>query len=780
MAKSDLVRRIDQKRDYGVGAASTVYHLNNSNAFFAELSAITADMGTLNAGSIVIGTANKLWLNDAADGGLAVGGIVKEDAPFRVSETGQLVATDVRITAGNGVEINEDGLRIGGAEASALWGGEIKTAGGVGTGVHGLRWYDIYGVPRVSILTLKPGTNAPYFRLGGPTDPEWLQWDATGLALSGTITALAGNIGGWTIATGLLHAGENTSYVGMQPGVYPFFAGASNPALANFRVNSQGVLYAADAVIAGDITAISGRIEGLLRIGTDAAVNIRLDGYNALLESSNFVAGVSGWRIDASGSAEFENITARGAIRTAVFEKSLVTAFAGSQIVAKSAAVLYEAFVAQSGTVLKVRPQAGAAPFALNDLIHLKDAVGVIWLRCDDNGTLTGTDHYVYAVTKMNGTAVTTYQVGHAAVDYGQSGQGYWIVSADGMLGASAAWALRSHAGEPWSVETTHVYAGTDGKLYAGGGDVVLDNTGISILAGTDATNELKFVSDTGSPLGTLYAGPDSENPSLVLASAHYLYLSAMQTQITSQDGIDFLGPLYINRYTPIYDVTVASSGEPQMLFVDASENKLYLGGSTNGTVVDKGGAITYVGSAKRKLSMRPTLVAPKIVKVGADYYVIPTQIDRGASSGYSLPIYAANDEELFFNEHIAGRWDGASDIVVSVIGYLSAAEDVNDDFALQLSWSNKATSSGVFPDTTTDVEVRTNIDTDRNAAMSIYKIEFTIDWDTNTPDIVASDLFCGRLRRVAVGGGYTEMSGEFVVQAIVITYVVDKVYKAP
>ncbi len=107
----------------------------------------------------------------------------------------------------------------------------------------------------------------------------------------------------------------------------------------------------------------------------------------------------------------------------------------------------------------------------------------------------------------------------------------------------------------------------------------------------------------------------------------------------------------------------------------------------------------------------------------------------------------------------------------------IKLTQDANDDFKLQLSWANKSTSSGIFPATTTDVEVDTNIVDSRKAKYSIYKVEFTVDWDVNDPDIVASDIFCGRLRRVATAG--TEMTGEFVVLAIVMTYQVDKVFKA-
>lgn len=185
----------------------------------------------------------------------------------------------------------------------------------------------------------------------------------------------------------------------------------------------------------------------------------------------------------------------------------------------------------------------------------------------------------------------------------------------------------------------------------------------------------------------------------------------------------------------------------------------------------------TAYGMFSGRLSMRPTILPSKVVKVGADYLVVPTMIDYGATTGYSLPLYSAgNDEELYFSEYIAGRWDGASNITVSVIGYLGAAEDANDDFKLQLSWANKSTGSGIFPATTTDVEVDTNIVDARKAKYSIYKVEFTIDWDVVTPDVLSSDVFCARLRRIATGG--TEMTGEFVVIAIVLTYTVDKIFK--
>ena len=186
-------------------------------------------------------------------------------------------------------------------------------------------------------------------------------------------------------------------------------------------------------------------------------------------------------------------------------------------------------------------------------------------------------------------------------------------------------------------------------------------------------------------------------------------------------------------------------------------------------------GDCSVEGSLKMdgKLSMRPFIEIGKIAQNSK-----PTIVQRGATAGYSLPIYNSDQEELYISEYIAGRWDGASNITLSIIGYLSSAEDVNDDFSLQVSWMNKSTSSGVVQDTTTDVVVETNIDTGRAAQYSIYKVDFAIDWDFNDPDILASDYFAARIRRIAVGGGKVEMSGEFVITMIIITYNVDKVFK--
>lgn len=197
------------------------------------------------------------------------------------------------------------------------------------------------------------------------------------------------------------------------------------------------------------------------------------------------------------------------------------------------------------------------------------------------------------------------------------------------------------------------------------------------------------------------------------------------------------------------------------------------VGTASNGISIDASSGITFTGSAKRHLSMRPYIEAGRI---GAN--VKPTIVDLGAITGYSLPLHTT-DEEIFFNEYIAGRWDGASNITVAVIGYLDTAETANDDFNLTLEWVNKATSSGALTNSVNTVYKVTNLDSGRNAQYSIFKVELPIDWDLPITDVTASDFFSGKLYRSAVGAGNTEIDGEFVVTAIVISYQVDKVFKA-
>lgn len=314
----------------------------------------------------------------------------------------------------------------------------------------------------------------------------------------------------------------------------------------------------------GTITATDGQITGALYVGA-AAPRILIDGTNKLIESTNYVAGSAGFRMSGvTGSAEFEDITARGAIKTAVFQKSLVTAFAGSQVVSKSASTVAEAVTLSAMTFpLVVKAQDGA-PFADGDLIYIKTETLATYAIVNA-GTASG-DNWAYTAAYHSGSDTGTVPVGTAVVDYGGNGAGRVWLSADGSntphlsisthdMAAPPAWTERVRLGNLDGISGTSGYglwtdngwftgtvtasvirsaasgariemntskifgtngldeqwyaSAADGKLYAGQGSVVLDYDGVKIYSNSSDANKLSFLTGS-SQVGHIagYNGP--------------------------------------------------------------------------------------------------------------------------------------------------------------------------------------------------------------------------------------------------------------------------------
>lgn len=71
--------------------------------------------------------------------------------------------------------------------------------------------------------------------------------------VAGSITAISGSIGGWTIENYYLYAGSGANICGMSPADYPFWAGASfaNRSTAPFRVTQAGLIVCANLLVTG-------------------------------------------------------------------------------------------------------------------------------------------------------------------------------------------------------------------------------------------------------------------------------------------------------------------------------------------------------------------------------------------------------------------------------------------------------------------------------------------------------------------------------------------------
>jgi len=97
------------------------------------------------------------------------------------------------------------------------------------------------------------------------------------------------------------------------------------------------------------------------------------------IESSNYTAGESGFKINDAGFAEFENVLIRGSLRSSAFEYDTVSAVGGKLIVSK-ATVLEQDMSSSDSATLTVKD----AVFSLNEVIIIKDGLQEEYLLITD------------------------------------------------------------------------------------------------------------------------------------------------------------------------------------------------------------------------------------------------------------------------------------------------------------------------------------------------------------------------------------------------------------
>ena len=160
-------------------------------------------------------------------------------------------------------------------------------------------------------------------------------------------------------------------------------------------------------------------VDPKLRVGTGGTY-IEIDGDNTRIRSSNYVAGDAGagFSID-SDNAEFGNIAARGIIRTAVFQKDVISVVGGYLLV-RPGDVLATDMTAADASTLTIE---GNETFAVNDMLQIKDGT--------DNECMTVTNIAsapTYTVTRdidgdYGADANPAWKTGATVVNHGPSGE---------------------------------------------------------------------------------------------------------------------------------------------------------------------------------------------------------------------------------------------------------------------------------------------------------------------------------------------------------------------
>ncbi len=235
-------------------------------------------------------------------------------------------------------------------------------------------------------------------------------------------------------------------FIGLDSGAYKMRIG--DPAGAHLRWTGTKLL------------ATGAKNKGASQLGDsdDGASDTDVMTVYGHMQSDDWVSGVTGtgWRISNAGRAVFRNIVARGSIRSSVFEADVVSAVAGTMVIAKGAGKLDVTMnVPASGTwTMSIEdPPSTGWLFANGDIIRVKETQGSVsetWFTVTRAAQSGG--HQTYTCTFANGTRPATYEKGLGMMDYGASGQGFLELSADGS--GAPYYSVRTHAGSPWSSVT--------------------------------------------------------------------------------------------------------------------------------------------------------------------------------------------------------------------------------------------------------------------------------------------------------------------------------------
>ena len=182
---------------------------------------------------------------------------------------------------------------------------------------------------------------------------------SSGQITGSTALFTGGKIGGFTISSTQLSGGSSGTTVALTPGTGIHMGNASF-ASAPFSVTNAGVLKAESGTIGG----------WTLSSSTISSNNLTISSAG-LIETNDFASGVKGFRLTAAdgGSAEFEQVTIRGTLKTTVFEKESVNAVGGQLYVANSTTITGSSEVGASDTTIQV---ANASGFAAGEVLSVK------------------------------------------------------------------------------------------------------------------------------------------------------------------------------------------------------------------------------------------------------------------------------------------------------------------------------------------------------------------------------------------------------------------------
>jgi len=371
------------------------------------------------------------------------------------------------------------------------------------------------------------------------------------VSITGTITATDGVIGGFTIdETEGLYSGDEHTRIQMKAGA-GIWIGCNTQSLAPFSVDCYGSMTASSGNISGFSISTTGICKNagsgmmcMISMCSDSVKFCVLDralgntaimgniasgrfgfqavdgtlgnvfevsnickhiagwNFNATILSSNnitidsagsigtndFTTGNKGWCISCTGDAEFNNIKARGAIRTAVFIKDEISVIGGYTLIRPATTLTCDDCLCAGSYLFYVDDN---TQFVVDDIIRIKDDSLDYW------GVVTASSIGCIDTDCLYGTGTGSITSGQAVVNYGCN------VCCGGILldGQTPYIDIYTHDGTPW--------CGTDSRVRLGNlngwGSFSSDTYGIGIGS---STNGMTYDTASGNLVvcGDIYA----------------------------------------------------------------------------------------------------------------------------------------------------------------------------------------------------------------------------------------------------------------------------------
>lgn len=370
---------------------------------------------------------------------------------------------------------------------------------------------------------------------GGTTVNAYIDSDgyltATGATITGTITATAGAIGGWSIA-------------------------ASTISSSNITLDSSN---------------------DYIEVGSSP---LTIHGGTGSIYSYNYASGVSGWYLGGGDDyAEFQNVLVRGELVSTVFTTSEIQATGGTLAVTKKVGKNHAQFTTPTtSTTIRISNDGGGSTcsFANADIVRVKTGTTDFWGNLSAKSQQS--DYAEFTLSNMSGTTGAVIRPGTALLGYDSTSGGSIYLSADSAVGEAANMSILTHGVSPWNDEDLMVRIGNlygsygaglndywgfavgdyssgdylsynaDGSgafvLSAADGAVTIDNASGITLQATTAYLEDQTITfhDTGASLDVarLYSIADSSNDLILMSRGGTIRNAQVTVQAeTDGDGMD-------------------------------------------------------------------------------------------------------------------------------------------------------------------------------------------------------------------------------------------------